>query len=131
MAPDFGLVALPVRSRRQADEPAGLVALLFALGARRVVLKCGAEGAWFAEAPGDAPQHVPAHAVQARDATGAGDCFDGSLLARLAAGDALPQAVRYADVAAALSTRAPGAVAPIPHRDEVLQAMQALTAPGR
>ena len=79
----------------------------------------------------DATRHVPAHAVQARDATGAGDCFDGSLLARLAAGDALDQAVRYASVAAALSTRAPGAVAPIPRRDEVLEALQAATVPGR
>jgi 2-dehydro-3-deoxygluconokinase len=113
-----------------AAQPASLIDPLFTLGARSVVLKCGADGAWFAPAPGAAPQHVPAHAVQARDATGAGDCFDGSLLARLAAGDALDDAVRYASVAAALSTRAPGAVAPIPRRDEVLAAMKANRAAG-
>ena len=54
------------------------------------------------------------------DATGAGDCFDGSLLARLAAGDALAGAVRYANVSAALLTLGHGAVAPIPHAAAVL-----------
>jgi 2-dehydro-3-deoxygluconokinase len=92
-------------------------------GAGAVVLKCGAEGAWFAEA-GDEPVRVPALRVNPIDATGAGDCFDGSLLARLAAGDALGAAVRYACTAAAMSTRGFGAVAPIPRRDEVLAVLR-------
>jgi 2-dehydro-3-deoxygluconokinase len=48
------------------------------------------------------------------DATGAGDCFAGNLLARLAQGDDWPQAVRYANAAAALSVQGFGAVAPLP-----------------
>lgn len=91
----------------------------FAHGARAVVLKCGAEGAWHAQ-PGQTPQHVPGMPVQALDATGAGDCFDGSLLARLAAGDTLFSAVRYANISAALSTLGHGAVAPIPRAADVL-----------
>ena len=84
-------------------------------GARQVVLKCGADGAWFRERPDCAPVHLAGVRANTVDATGAGDCFDGSLLARLAAGDGIGQAVRYANRAAALSTTGFGAVAPIPH----------------
>jgi Sugar kinases, ribokinase family len=53
------------------------------------------------------------------DGTGAGDCFDGSLTERLAAGDNLEDAVRYANSAAALSTTGHGAIAPIPKKEQV------------
>lgn len=96
----------------------------FSHGARIVVLKCGADGAWFSE-QGGAPQHVPAMLVSPVDATGAGDCFDGSLVARLAAGDSLLQAVKYANVAAALSTQGWGAIEPIPRSEQVRAAMGA------
>jgi len=91
-------------------------------GARTVVLKCGAAGAWYA-LPGELPQLAAANVMQAVDATGAGDCFDGSLLARLSAGDALADAVRYANVSAGLSTLGHGAAAPIPTAAQVLAAM--------
>jgi 2-dehydro-3-deoxygluconokinase len=91
-------------------------------GARAVVLKCGPKGAWYAQ--GDAaPQLAAGYPVEAVDATGAGDCFDGSLLARLAAGDTLGDAVRYANVSAALSTQGHGAVAPIPTAAQVRAAL--------
>ena len=91
-------------------------------GARDVVLKCGPAGAWYA-AEGDAPQLAQGNPVQAVDATGAGDCFDGSLLARLAAGDTLADAVRYANASAGLSTLGHGAVAPIPFAAQVRAAL--------
>ena len=84
-----------------------------AAGAPVVVLKLGRDGALVAT-----PQqrtHVPGRSVDAVDATGAGDCFAGALLARLAAGDELEVAVHYANAAAALTTTGFGAVAPIPH----------------
>ena len=62
---------------------------------------------------------VAPYPVQPVDATGAGDCYAGALLARLSAGDDLPQAARAANVAAALSTQGYGAVAPIPHWSDV------------
>lgn len=89
-------------------------------GAQQVVLKCGAQGAWIWQAQDPTPRHVPGFAVQAVDATGAGDCFDGSLVARLAVGDSLLDAVRYANVAAAVSATGYGAVAPIPYLADVL-----------
>jgi 2-dehydro-3-deoxygluconokinase len=91
-------------------------------GAQTIVLKAGSSGAWYAE-PGVEPQLSAARAVQAVDATGAGDCFDGSLLARLAAGDTLADAVRYANAAAGLSTLGHGAVAPIPTAAQVRAAL--------
>jgi 2-dehydro-3-deoxygluconokinase len=57
--------------------------------------------------------------VDAVDATGAGDTFCGSFLARIILGDAPEAALRYANAAAALSTTGYGAVAPIPRRAAV------------
>jgi 2-dehydro-3-deoxygluconokinase len=54
------------------------------------------------------------------DATGAGDTFCGSFLARILAGDDPHDAARYAGVAAALKCTGYGAVAPIPRAEAVL-----------
>lgn len=88
-----------------------------AAGARTVVVKLGAEGALVSD--GARRELIAGHPVQAVDATGAGDCFSGNLLARLAAGDTLPQAARYANAAAALAVQGWGAVAPLPRPDQV------------
>jgi 2-dehydro-3-deoxygluconokinase len=94
-----------------------LVDALLDRGARHVVLKLGADGALVADA--DGREHVPAHPVEAVDATGAGDTFDGAFLTRILAGDEPVEAARHAVVAAALSTKGHGAVAPMPTRDAV------------
>ncbi|GAC1320480.1 MAG: sugar kinase [Collimonas sp.] len=102
------------------DSRDGVFAWCARHGAKQVVLKCGAEGAWVWQDSAGLPRHVPGLAVQPVDATGAGDCFDGSLVARLAVGESLLDAVRYANVAAAISTTGYGAIAPIPHQADVL-----------
>jgi 2-dehydro-3-deoxygluconokinase len=99
----------------------------FAAGARIVVLKLGRDGALYGTP--EERHHVAGHRVDAVDATGAGDCFGGSLLARIVAGDSLAQAVTYANAAAALTTLGFGAVAPIPRTAEV-KAFLELTAQG-
>jgi 2-dehydro-3-deoxygluconokinase len=66
---------------------------------------------------------VPSIAVNAVDATGAGDCFDGAFLAEWVRTSDPFAAAAYATVAAALSTTGYGAVAPLPHRNDVLAAM--------
>ncbi len=103
-----------------ADSRDGVFAWCARHGAKKVVLKCGAEGAWIWQNDDVVPRHVPGFPVQPVDATGAGDCFDGSLVARLAIGESLLDAVRYANVAAAISTTGYGAIAPIPHQADVL-----------
>jgi 2-dehydro-3-deoxygluconokinase len=92
------------------------------LGAPLVALKMGSEGALLAQ-PGKRTR-IPPHRVEAVDATGAGDTFDGAFLARLLAGDDPETAARYANVAAALSTCGYGAVTPIPRKDAVLAALK-------
>ena len=82
-----------------------------------VVLKCGAAGCIVATPEGRA--RIPGRRVTVVDATGAGDTFAGSLLARLLAGDTPLAAATYANAAAALSTTGYGAVAPIPHAEAV------------
>ena len=87
-------------------------------GAAQVVLKLGADGALASD--GTQRRSVPGYAVHARDATGAGDCFAGNLLAQLSSGYNLWDATAYANAAAALSVQGIGAVSPLPRRDAVL-----------
>lgn len=96
-----------------------IIAWSHAQGAAQVVLKLGADGALASD--GQTQRQLPGHAVQAVDATGAGDCFAGNLLARLAAGDTLWAATAYANAAAALSVQGLGAVAPLPRSEAVAQ----------
>jgi 2-dehydro-3-deoxygluconokinase len=101
-------------------DPEAIVAHYLALGPRTVCLKMGGDGVLVAS--GAQRTRIAGHAMQVVDATGAGDCFDGAFVARLAAGDTPGQAARYANAAAALSTQGFGAVAPIP-RPEAVEAL--------
>jgi 2-dehydro-3-deoxygluconokinase len=92
-----------------------------AQGAAQVVLKLGEDGALASD--GQNQRRVPGHAVTAVDATGAGDCFAGNLLARLSAGDDLWVATAYANAAASLSVQGFGAVGPLPTREAVLKVL--------
>lgn len=100
-------------------QAADIIAWSHAQGAAQVVLKLGAEGALASD--GHHQRHLPGHAVTALDATGAGDCFAGNLLARLSAGEDLWAATAYANAAAALSVQGFGAVGPLPSREAVLK----------
>ena len=102
-------------------EPDAIVDYYLELGAPLVALKMSADGCLVATAK--ERLRVPGHRVDAVDATGAGDTFDGSFLARLVAGNDLRAAARYANVAAALSTKGYGAVTPIPRAAEVRREM--------
>jgi 2-dehydro-3-deoxygluconokinase len=88
-----------------------------AAGAPVVVLKLGAEGAVASD--GQRRERIASHAVPTVDATGAGDCFCGNLLARVAAGDTVFEAARYANAAAAVAVQGFGAVAPLPRSAQV------------
>ena len=83
----------------------------------------GEDGAYLATP--EARVRIPAFPVTVVDATGAGDTFCGTFLARILAGDAPEPAARYAAVAAALKCTGFGAVAPIPSPAQVLAAISA------
>ncbi len=87
-----------------------------------VLLKCGAAGCIVATRKGRT--RIAGRRVRAVDATGAGDTFAGSFLARILAGDGPVAAATYANAAAALSTTGYGAVAPIPYADAVHRFLQ-------
>ncbi len=99
------------------DDPESILDWCHALGAPTVFLKLGADGVLVSD--GARRTRLPGHAVAAVDATGAGDCFCGACLARIAAGDGVVEAARYANAAAALSTTGFGAVAPLPRPEAV------------
>ena len=90
-------------------------------GAQSVVLKMGAQGAWVSHQ--GQRLLVEGRIVDAVDATGAGDCFGGNLLARLVRGDSLTEATRWANVAASLAVQGHGAIAPLPSAAQVMAAL--------
>lgn len=102
------------------EDPGQQIQWAHAHGARHVVLKMGSEGVWASD--GQRLERIPALKVQAVDATGAGDCFDGNYLACRSRGEDVFAAARWATAAAALSTLGYGAVAPLPRREQVLSA---------
>ncbi|RYF15495.1 MAG: sugar kinase [Comamonadaceae bacterium] len=104
------------------DDADALVDFCHELGAGVVALKMGAQGALVSD--GKQRWRLQPHRCTPVDATGAGDTFGGALLARLVAGDALPDAARYAVVASALSTEGYGAVEPIPRAEQVRAALE-------
>ena len=103
--------------------PQGIVEWAHQRGAKTVVLKLGAAGCVVSE--GNGLQAVPGRMVNLVDATGAGDCFCGNFLARIAAGASVLQAAQYANAAASLAVQGFGAVAPLPTRQAVMAALNA------
>lgn len=76
-------------------------------GARSVVVTLGGDGALVLDAAG--VHTVPGVRVEAVDTTGAGDAFTGALATRLARGDSLPEAARFAVRVGAAAVTKPGA----------------------
>ncbi|MGI5226257.1 ribokinase [Actinoallomurus sp. CA-142502] len=93
--------------------PAGLLAR----GARSVVITRGADGAVVADARG--VTEVPSPKVDVVDTTGAGDAFTGALCLRLAQGDDLATAARFAARVGAAAVRGEGAQSSFPTLEEL------------
>ena len=89
-----------------AGGEAGAAAELLACGARAVILTLGERGCLVHTAAESLL--VPAERVAARDTTGAGDAFVGSLAYFLARGESLSEAAARANRIAAISVQAPG-----------------------
>jgi ribokinase len=114
------LSGLPVDSLATAEVAA---TRLIAMGAGKVIITLGAQGSLFAN--GNSFEHFPALKVKAVDTTAAGDTFVGGFAAALAAGKSEAQAIRFGQVAAALSVTRAGAQPSIPTLSDV----QAFKAP--
>ncbi|WP_460146672.1 ribokinase [Pseudomonas sp. S2_A02] len=114
------LSGLPVDSLSTAETAA---ARLIAMGAGKVIITLGSQGSLFAD--GKRFEHFPAPKVKAVDTTAAGDTFVGGFAAALAAGKSEVEAIRFGQVAAALSVTRAGAQPSIPTLSDV----QAFKAP--
>ena len=114
------LSGLPVDSLSTAETAA---ARLIAMGAGKVIITLGSQGSLFAD--GQRFEHFPAAKVKAVDTTAAGDTFVGGFAAALAAGKSEADAIRFGQVAAALSVTRAGAQPSIPTLSDV----QAFKAP--
>ena len=90
---------------------------LLGLGVGTVVLKLGPQGCLVAGA--GFCETVAGFSVEAVDTTAAGDTFNGALAVGLAERKRLPEAARFANAAAALSTTKAGAQHSMPSRQEV------------
>lgn len=86
------------------------------LGCRQVIVTLGREGCMIVGEDVDA---IPGRAIEAIDATAAGDCFNGALAVALAEGRSLSAAARFANAAASVSVTRAGAQPSLPTREEI------------
>ena len=114
------ITGLPVHTMEEARRAGEH---LLALGVGVVVITLGARGALIVSPEG--AQHIPGRQVQVVDTTGAGDAFNGALAVALAEGRAMPDAVAFANAAAALQVTRMGTAPAMPHRAEVEAFMEA------
>ncbi|HXE74555.1 MAG TPA: ribokinase [Candidatus Xenobia bacterium] len=107
------LTGAPVRT---PEEAAKCAEGLRRQGIRRVLITSGDKGALLATP--EKTELIPAFSVKAKDTTGAGDAFIGSFAVFLAEGVAEREAVRRANLYAALSTMKVGTQKSFPTRAE-------------
>lgn len=111
--------ALAGRSDSSEVWPALAAEELRRAGARRVVVKTGSTGAVLADE--DGARRIPTLAVEPVDETGAGDVFLAALAVRRTEGATWDDAVRFANVASALSVADRGLL--LPDRQSVERAL--------
>jgi len=109
--------AAELASLAPGPEPGDAALALAARTGEPVLVTLGVDGALLADS-GEVTR-FPAHQVEARDTTGAGDTVTGVLAAGLAHGHDLPTAVRRAVGAAALAVTRDGARAGMPTAAEI------------
>jgi len=114
------LSGVPVEDVRSAGAAARV---LRERGVGTVIVTLGVQGSIACTAGGDV--RTEAFPVNAVDTTAAGDSFNGALGTALAAGDALPDALRFASAAAALACTRRGAQPSLPTRAEVDRLLRA------
>ena len=108
------LTGIPVTDLESADRAAQV---LFAKGVQNVLITLGGRGVYL-NADGRS-EILPAYRVKAVDTTGAGDAFNGGLIAALSEGKSLHDAALFANALAAISVQRLGTTASMPLRSEI------------
>lgn len=88
-------------------------------GVRTLILTMGEHGTYYSGP--DGAFMMPAFRIEPVDSTAAGDAFNGGLAVRLAAGDDIRSAMRYASACGALTTMRRGSLPSLPSANEVEQ----------
>lgn len=108
------MTGIAITDLASADRAA---AVLQDRGVENVVITLGGRGVYLNDRRES--RIIPANRVKAVDTTGAGDCFNGGLLAALAEGKTLQEACVFANALAALSVQRSGTTASMPDRAEI------------
>lgn len=101
------------------ESAAGAAEKLKALGVRQVVITLGSKGAYVDD--GSSAAMIPCKKVQAVDTTGAGDTFNGAMVAALAEGKTLFDAAAFGCAAATLSVTKRGAAMSAPMLEDIVK----------
>ena len=109
-----GLTGIKVTDLASADKAAQV---LFNKGVENVLITMGSQGVYL-NTKGHS-EIIPAYKVNAVDTTGAGDAFNGGLVAGLAEGKSLRDAAAFANAVAALSVQKLGTTPSMPTREEI------------
>lgn len=89
----------------------------FAKGVKNVMITLGGRGVFIAA--NNKQEIIPAYKVNAIDTTGAGDAFNGGLVAALAEGKDLWEAAKFANALAAVAVQRLGTTPAMPTRKEI------------
>lgn len=108
------LTGIHVSDLKSADKAAEV---FLSKGVQCVLITMGSRGVYVHT--GESSEIIPAYQVQAIDTTGAGDAFNGGLIAALAEGKTLIEAARFANAVAALSVQRIGTTPSMPTRQEI------------
>ena len=115
------LTGISVNTPSDAEKAASI---LCSRGCVSVIITMGNQGALLSSAEG--VTHFPALRVFSIDTVAAGDAFNGALVAALAEGRVLSEAVRLATAAGALATTKRGAQESLPTREEIEEALDTM-----
>jgi ribokinase len=93
-------------------------------GRTKVIVTKGSDGVLYSDM--QVLHHIPSHSVTVVDSTGAGDTFNGALAVALADTNSMNEAVKFANIAAAISTTKKGAQTAMPSRKEIENFMESM-----
>lgn len=108
------LTGICIDSEENADKAADW---FFEKGVKNVLITLGGRGAYIATK--EKRGIIPAYRVEAVDTTGAGDAFNGGLVAALAEGKDLWEAAVFANALAAVAVQRLGTTPAMPTREEI------------
>lgn len=100
------------------EEPEEMADVFLSYGVKNVIIKLGAKGCFFKNK--ERTITLPAYAINAVDATGAGDCFLAGFASEVLRGSSIEDALRFANACGAICTTMPGANNALRNREQVL-----------